>query len=277
MVASVPTQTKSVTPTVTTQNVTPDSGKFLTQVTVAGDSNLVAENIKSGVSIFGVNGTLQEGSGNSGQEGAVIDGTISGAYVNDRVAIIRPYAFYLCSSLISASFTACTTIGSSAFYSCTSLTTISFPVCTTISSGAFCNCNKLTTVSFPACTTIGSSTFSNCNKITTALLPACTTIPYSAFYRCFNLTSASFAMCTTIGSGAFLNCNKLSSIQLKASSVCSLLNSNAFKSTPFDGYSVNFSGIPYIYVPSSLITAYQSATNWTYFSSYFSAIEDMEA
>ena len=68
-VAAVPTQIKSVTPTSTTQNITPDSGKFLSKVTVAGDGNLVAGNIKSGVSIFGVNGTLEEAGGDSGENG----------------------------------------------------------------------------------------------------------------------------------------------------------------------------------------------------------------
>jgi hypothetical protein len=52
------------------------------------------------------------------------------------------------------------------------------------------------------------------------------------------------------------------------SSVCTLNNSNAFTSTPYAGYSASFSGTPYIYVPTSLVDAYKSATNWTYFSSY---------
>lgn len=67
-VAAVPTQSKTVTPTSTTQNITPDSGKFLSKVTVNGDANLVAGNIKSGVSIFGVNGSY-EGSGGSSSGG----------------------------------------------------------------------------------------------------------------------------------------------------------------------------------------------------------------
>lgn len=58
-------QTKTVTPSASTQTVKPDSGyDGLSQVTVNGNSNLVAGNIKSGVSIFGVTGTYT-GSGGS--------------------------------------------------------------------------------------------------------------------------------------------------------------------------------------------------------------------
>lgn len=63
IVAAVPTQTKNVTPTSTTQNITPDSGKFLSKVTVAGDSNLISSNIVAGKSIFGVSGSATVGNG----------------------------------------------------------------------------------------------------------------------------------------------------------------------------------------------------------------------
>lgn len=100
-VGAISTQTKSVTPTTSIQTVSPDSGKYLTSVsvgaipntyvkpsvtkaattytpttsnqtiaagtycsgiqTIAGDTDLVSANIKSGVSIFGVEGSLTPG------------------------------------------------------------------------------------------------------------------------------------------------------------------------------------------------------------------------
>lgn len=109
-VAEVPTETKTATPTTSSQSITPSNGKFLSKVTVdaipssyvkpsatkgettytpgisdqtitagtycsgaqtiKGDANLVADNIKSGVSIFGISGSYT-GSGSSGGTGSV--------------------------------------------------------------------------------------------------------------------------------------------------------------------------------------------------------------
>ena len=53
-------QSKSVTPSASTQYVTPSIGyDGLSQVTVSGSSNLVSSNIKNGVNIFGVTGSLE--------------------------------------------------------------------------------------------------------------------------------------------------------------------------------------------------------------------------
>ena len=54
-------QTKTVTPSVSTQYITPSTRyDGLNQVTVNRDNNLIAENIKSRISIFGVNRSIEE-------------------------------------------------------------------------------------------------------------------------------------------------------------------------------------------------------------------------
>lgn len=57
IIKAVQTETAEVTPGISEQVITPSAGKFLSQVTVAGDPDLIPENIAEGVNIFGVLGT----------------------------------------------------------------------------------------------------------------------------------------------------------------------------------------------------------------------------
>ena len=56
-ISAVPTEEKTITPSALSQEITPTENKFLSKVTVSGDADLTAENIKSGVTIFGVEGS----------------------------------------------------------------------------------------------------------------------------------------------------------------------------------------------------------------------------
>ena len=351
---------KTITPS-TVDQIAVSSGYYTGgDITVAGDSNLISENIKSGVSIFGVNGTLEEGGGGSGDtsgEDSLVTGTAT-SYTNDRVTSIGAgvfaqisqltsvtfpkvlsigssafahcsklttvsfpeatdisnQAFYGCRSLTAADFPKVATISNSAFRDCMSLTIANFPMATVISSGAFSNCTCLTTANFPKATKmIGVYAFAGCSKLTTVSFPEVTYIADSAFYRCTGLTTASFQnvatigyyafsscysltavsfpvakaislyafygcsrlatvsfpQAQTIGSYTFQGCFNLKSLYLTGSSVCTLQGSNAFTSTPIGGYSTSAGTYGSIYVPASLLTSYQTATNWTYFSSRF--------
>lgn len=90
-----------------------------------------------------------------------------------------------------------------------------------------------------------------------------------AFRNCSSLTSADFPAATSIGNSAFNNCSALTALILRNSTMCTLSNKNAFtgctKITGTGGY---------IYVPSSLINTYKTATNWVTYASKFRALED---
>ena len=203
-------------------------------------------------------------------EDAFVTGSFFGStYENSRVTEIGAGVFYNCTSLTSVSFPACTTISNYAFGRCTRLTSVNFPACETIDEYAFGYCKSLTSVNFPACKSISRYAFVHCSSLTSVSFPACTTISNYSFSACSSLTSINLPACTTIGFSAFQRAYNLTSLTLGASTVCILSGSNAFSSTPIGGYSASAGTYGSIYVPASLLTSYQTATNWTYFSSRF--------
>lgn len=56
-ISAVPTEEKTITPSALSQEIIPTENKFLSKVIVSGDANLTAKNVKSGVTIFGVEGS----------------------------------------------------------------------------------------------------------------------------------------------------------------------------------------------------------------------------
>lgn len=210
----------------------------------------------------------------SENEKAVLEGTLS-TYTNDKIEKLRNYAFYDNPNLTSVNLPAVSTIGAYAFRGCSNLTTAIFPAATNIKAYAFDGCDKLTSISFPVASSIATGAFSVCRALISVTFPAATETGIEAFRYCMKLTTAIFPKASRVSNGAFIQCNKLASLRLGSNSVCQLTQSTALQATPFAGYT--YSGTPpHIYVPASLVSAYQSATNWVYFSSYFSAIESLE-
>lgn len=191
-------------------------------------------------------------------------------------AIVNSAAFTSCGKLQSVFLPNCTTIGSIAFNHCYSFTNVTLPVCGTIGKNAFYSCINLAQISLPACRTIDEYAFGRCSNLTSVSLPACTLVSKGAFNECWNLAAVNLPVCETIGDMGIRKCYMLSDIRIGTSKVCTLNASTALEYTPYAGYSSSFSGTPHIYVPTSLITTYQSATNWVYYSSYFSSIESLE-
>ena len=214
------------------------------------------------------------------------------------------------STLVSAEIgTLCTSIGNRAFQNCTGLTSVIIPdSVTSISALAFYQCTSLpiidniryadtyaveavdktlstytikdktrfigdyafsnctlTSVTIPnSVTSIGTSAFEACSGLTSVTIPnSVTTIGASAFNSCDGLTSVTIGeSVTSIGNYAFNYCSSLTSVTVNATTPPTLLGNRAFYNT---------NNCP-IYVPSTSIDAYKSASGWSTYASRIQAI-----
>ena len=148
------------------------------------------------------------------------------------------------------------------FNSCKALKEIVAPK--TTSCGAqrnFDSCTSLTYVRMDAITSFGWQwNFSNCTALKTVITPSIT---------------------EGVGAGTFNGCKSLETVvigNVNSTAVASLSNVSAFTNTPLGGINGVYSG--HIYVPSSLIESYKTATNWaTLYANYpeiFQPIEGSE-
>ena len=169
-------------------------------------------------------------------------------------------AFHLCTSLSQLSLPVCSYIGSNAFRTCSSLSQVNLPMCSYISSSAFQSCRSLSQLSLPVCSYIGSNAFYDCRSLSQVSLPMCESIGYMAFLSCWSLAQVNLPACSYIGEYVFGDCSSLNRITIGYSSICSLYGSTVFDRTKIT------SSIGSIYVPASLVNAYKSAVNWSYFS-----------
>ena len=176
-------------------------------------------------------------------------------------------AFQGCSSLSQVSLPVCSYIENNAFENCTSLSQVSLPVCTRVKNYIFQSCRSLTQISLPVCSYIGVGAFWDCISLSQLNLPVCSYISIYAFYNCRSLSQVSLPMCNTIDGNAFQGCRSLNIITLGYSSICRLGDSNVFNKTQIT------SSTGSIFVPTSLVESYKSATNWSYFSTQIFPIE----
>ena len=169
---------KSVEPDFSDGDVTvePSEGyDGLSSVTITKDSDLVAENIKKDVEVFGVTGTF-EGDGQASEDlKALVERTIT-TLSNDDITSVGNNAFPGCDNLTSVSLPNATSIGAYVFQICTSLASISLPKVTTIGAYAFNGCTKLTDVSLQNATTISNYAFNGCTLLNTIILGLTTEI-----------------------------------------------------------------------------------------------------
>ena len=208
-------------------------------------------------------------------------------FLGENVTSIDNYAFSQYYTLTSITIPDnVTSIGNNAFYDCYSLTSITIPdTITNISNEMLCDCYSLTSIIIPnSVTSIGSSAFSLCYSLTSITIPDyIINIDYNTFYTCHSLTSImvpssvtsikGYAFCscyslasitildnvTSIDSSVFQYCYSLKNIIMKNSTPPTLSNKNAFGGLMSD-YS--------IIVPAGSLSAYTSATNWSYLADH---------
>lgn len=190
---------------------------------------------------------------------------------DDVVKCIAAGTFMSCSLLQTVDFYNAISVSASAFQGCTALKSISFPSLRDIYGMAFRGCTQLENVNLPLLSYVnGSSVFLGCTNLQTFSAPVLKGVGSYMFASCSALKTISLPLASNIYPSAFYNCIELSKIYLFASSVCRLSHSSVFINTPM----VNSSYLGYfgsIYVPSSLVDAYKSATNWTYYADRITA------
>lgn len=176
-------------------------------------------------------------------------------------------AFQNCSSLKQVDLPVCSYIESAVFYGCNRLSQVSLPLCTKVMKDCFQDCKSLSQLDLPVCSYIDNTAFWGCISLSQLNLPVCKNIGFYVFYGCRSLSQVSLPVCSTIGVNTFQGCNSLSIITIGYSSVCKLGGSNVFTNTKIT------SSTGSIYVPTSLVDAYKSAANWSYFSTQIFPIE----
>ena len=104
-----------------------------------------------------------------------------------------------------------------------------------------------------------------CTALKTIKIPNLnTTFPIQGAKGCTNLEFADIGNASQIIANAFNGCTKFNTLVIRRTSVCSLQNINAFSGTCFA--SGGSGGT--IYVPSNLISSYQTASNWSTIHGY---------
>ena len=189
-----------------------------------------------------------------------------------KLTVITGTMFQECVNLEDVNSSACEKVEYSAFWSCYKLNSINLPSCSSIGTAAFYSCKTLSNVEIPNCTFIGSSAFNGCTMLSSINMENVLNIGSSAFISA-KFSKLSLPQCLSIGAGAFAQCSLLRALILASSSVAKLM-SNAFNFTPMSSSKL-FGYYGSIYVPSSLVDAYKTATNWASFSDRITSIDNL--
>lgn len=242
---------------------------------------------------------------------SIVNKTIT-AYSDNEITTVGAYAFNGCSALTDVNLPNAKTVGGNAFQNCTSLTKLDLPKVTALNGYFVSGCSSLVELNVPKAvsgrgyaiagskvehlnlpefTSPGSSVFRDAKSLRTVYMPklnkleqflfmgdtALETVTFpkvgsvasQAMESCSALTYVDLPICKSIAAKGFNKCSSLETLILrKSDAICTLANVSAFTGTKIA------SGEGYIYVPSTRIESYKTATNWSTYANQFRAIED---
>lgn len=280
-----PTQEKTVALDMANGNqiINPNDGKTMTQATVLKPATMAAENIKSGVNIGGVVGSLE---GKLPEEEKTVTITENGTTevnATDGKAMTKV--------VVTTNVAIDNKVGQIVDGSITELTAGDLEGATKLRDSIFSQYSSLTKVAIPSSViSIGNEAFYNCRSLTNITIGnGVTSIGESAFYGCSSLTSVTIPnSVTSISSGAFNSCTSLKSITIP-SNVTSMGSAalriggganeviiTMLPTTPPTIASNTFTAeyLNKIIVPKGTSETYKAATNWSAFADYIEEAEE---
>ncbi len=303
-------QTKTVTPAGTSQLISPDSGciglsaVMVNAVSAAGDADLIPENIRNGVDVFGVRGTLKAAPANT--VGGVYFTTPNNYGVPTKCRVFNypmtegidfPSLFIGNTTLREVEFENCSHIEflpDLLFSGCSSLRSVVLPdSLEAISGGMFYGASQLTSVTIPeTVTTLNDSAFADCSSLISVNIPSAVTfLPYNLFFGCSSLSTVEIPYgVTTIDEFAF---SQSGVINIALPNTVTLLRSYIFANcrslltldlTALDHVPAADADILFgvnqnckiIVANNQLKSLFTAATNWSYYASKFVTREEYE-
>lgn len=181
----------------------------------------------------------------------------------NTITTIGRYAFYYRRGLTSISAPGVTKLWDGCFTQCTNLTSISFPSLTDLSSAyqPFDLCNNITDWDIPwhSITGLNNRVFRNCSVPSAVAFPSIIgKLGGECFRYSTSLQSADFGNGLTQVDG-FSNTSLSTLVLRRTDGVVTLGNTNIFNNSPFASGQAGGT----LYVPQSLISSYQTSSNWS--------------
>lgn len=280
-----PTQEKTVALDMANGNqiITPDDGKTMTQATVLKPATMAAENIKSGVNIGGVLGSLVGKLPEEEKSVTITENGTTEVNATDGKAMTKV--------VVTTNVAIDNKVGQIVDGSITELTAGDLEGATKLRDSIFSQYSSLTKVAIPSSViSIGNEAFYNCRSLTNITIGSgVTSIGGAAFFACGRLASITIPdSVTSISSGAFNSCTSLKSITIP-SNVTSIGGAalriggganeviiTMLPTTPPTIASNTFTAeyLNKIIVPKGTSETYKAATNWSAFADYIEEAEE---